>query len=563
LLQPNNITPIQPRLAESNQFLLSAQGPGALSFTEFNPLFNRNRVAVQASGLGGSNDTWAGEGIVSGIYKTLSFSAGYTGFQTDGFRTNNDQDDEIANVFAQWEITPNTSIQGEYRYRDNERGDTQLRFFEDDFRPDRRQDVETQTGRLGFRHAFSPRSILIGNFAYQKLEDKFGDFGFIDPADVGIPLPPPPPFIRNDIGLDTEQEGYSGELSHLFRSQYVNTVVGAGYFNIDQETTLKDLATYPGYPLFGIPPITFFDTTTATDADIDHVNLYLYSYIKPVENLTLTIGASGDFFKYNEKAGDANDLDTDQFNPKFGIVWNPVPNTTLRGAAFKTLKRTLITDQTLEPTQVAGFNQFFDDLNATETTVYGVAVDQKFSQSVYGGAEFYNRKLEVPWFDIPDPPAPPVPVLREAEWKEYTARAYLYWTFHKWFALKGEYRYEKFERDPEFNFSIEEVKTHSFPLGISFFHPSGFGAFFGATYYDQKGKFMREGPIPVPYEEGEDEFWLFDAAISYRLPKRYGFITVGATNLFDKKFQYADTDIKNPSIQPDRYLYVKVTLAFP
>jgi tetratricopeptide (TPR) repeat protein len=37
LLQPTNITPIQPRLAESNQFLIAAQGPGALSFNEFSP----------------------------------------------------------------------------------------------------------------------------------------------------------------------------------------------------------------------------------------------------------------------------------------------------------------------------------------------------------------------------------------------------------------------------------------------------------------------------------------------------------------------------------------------
>jgi tetratricopeptide (TPR) repeat protein len=563
LLQPINITPIQPALAESNLFLISAGGAADLSFREFNPLFNRDRVALQASGLYGENDTWAGEGIVSGIYKKLSFSAGYTHFATDGFRVNNDQEDDIANVFAQLELTPKTSIQGEYRYRDNERGDTQLRFFEDDFRPDRRHELETTTFRLGFRHAFSPRSNLIGNFAYQEYEDGVVDFGFIDPADVGVPLPPPPPFLREDIGLETKHDGFSGELSHLFRSQYVNTVAGAGYFKIDQEVILDRLGTYPGNPPFGIPPITFFDTTTKTDSDIDHINIYLYSYIKPLENLTLTVGASGDFFEFDEKESDANDLDEDQFNPKFGIVWNPLPNTTLRVAAFRTLKRTLTTNQTLEPTQVAGFNQFFDDFNATEARVYGAAVDQKFSQSIYGGAEFSYRDMEVPWFDLPDFPAPQVPQLKEADWKEYIGRVYLYWTPHRWFALKGEYRYEKFERDPEFNFSVEEVKTNSFPLGINFFHPSGLSAFFGATYYDQEGKFMREGPIPVPYEEGKDDFWVADAAINYRLPKRYGFITVGATNLFDKEFEYADTDILNPRIQPDRFFFAKVTLAIP
>jgi hypothetical protein len=82
LLQPNNITPIQPVLGESNLFLISAQGPADLSFREFNPLFNRDRLTLQATGLYGqnqnensSNDTWAGEGIVSGIYSSPSWSS--------------------------------------------------------------------------------------------------------------------------------------------------------------------------------------------------------------------------------------------------------------------------------------------------------------------------------------------------------------------------------------------------------------------------------------------------------------------------------------------------------
>ena len=64
-------------------------------------------------------------------------------------------------------------------------------------------------------------------------------------------------------------------------------------------------------------------------------------------------------------------------------------------------------------------------------------------------------------------------------------------------------------------------------------------------------------------ESGSDDFWTVDAAINYRLPKRYGFITVGATNLFDKKFKYFEVDRDNPRIQPDRTLFVKLTLALP
>jgi hypothetical protein len=109
--------------------------------------------------------------------------------------------------------------------------------------------------------------------------------------------------------------------------------------------------------------------------------------------------------------------------------------------------------------------------------------------------------------------------------------------------------------------SGEEVKTHSFPLGINFFHPSGLGASLKATYYDQEGVFKRVNT--GEFSRGEDDFWVVDAAINYRLPKRYGFITVGATNLFDKDFNYFDTDINNPRIRPDSFFFIRATLAIP
>ena len=93
LLQPLNMTPIQPHLAESNLLLISAGGPAALSFNEFNPLFNRNGINFQTTALAGENNTYAGEGVLSGIYQKAAFSLGGFHFQTDGWRKNADQND--------------------------------------------------------------------------------------------------------------------------------------------------------------------------------------------------------------------------------------------------------------------------------------------------------------------------------------------------------------------------------------------------------------------------------------------------------------------------------------
>ena len=117
------------------------------------------------------------------------------------------------------------------------------------------------------------------------------------------------------------------------------------------------------------PPTEIFSFTDPLQFDTDHYNLYAYTYIRPLENLTLTVGASGDFFKSEEKkVGDPIfDRDDNQFNPKLGVSWNPVPSTTIRGAVFRTFTRTLVTDQTLSPLQSPVFNQFFDDPEETDS----------------------------------------------------------------------------------------------------------------------------------------------------------------------------------------------------
>ena len=109
--------------------------------------------------------------------------------------------------------------------------------------------------------------------------------------------------------------------------------------------------------------------------------------------MTITLGGSYDDFNPDDEEGIKG---ADQFNPKVGLTWDLKSGTTLRGAAFRVLKRSLITDQTLEPTQVAGFNQFFDELNATDYWVYGGAVDQKFTGSFIWRPELYLQRPGCP-----------------------------------------------------------------------------------------------------------------------------------------------------------------------
>jgi tetratricopeptide (TPR) repeat protein len=530
MLQPLNTTPIQPRLGESNLFLISSGGPGSLSFNEFNPLFNRNGVNVQATGLFGNDGLWSGEGVLAGIYDKVSLSVGYNQFETDGWRENAFQNDKIANVFVQVELTPEASIQAEYRHRDLMQGDLQQRFYQDAYLPGLVNEELRDTFRVGGRYAMSPSSILLVSFTYQDT-----DFN------TNVELAP-------DFSFESTvpQKSHGTEIQHLYRSRYVNLTSGVGYFKIDGE--LQARLNFDG----------FIEELPTISTEFDHVNVYSYANIKPVTSVTLTAGGSLDHL-----SGDLPGSGDDQFNPKIGVMWNPVATTTLRAAAFQTLKRTLVTDQTLEPTQVAGFNQFYDDSDLTRGWRYGGGIDQRIGNNIFAGGEYSTRDLTVPFLDLES-------TLHEAPWDESMTRAYLFAAPHPWFGLRTQYIFERFERDEGcelggarecLTLGFKTVDTHRVPLGVALFHPSGLSAFVTATYWQQEGEF-EQLELPV-FEGGRSTFWLVDLGVNFRLPKRYGFISVGAANVFDEQFDYFEVDFDNPTIQPTRTFYAKFTLAVP
>ncbi len=552
LLQPVSLTPIQPRLAQSNLFLISAGGPGALSFNEYNRLFTSNGINVQASGLIGSLGTSGEELVVSGLKDSFAFSVGGFHYDTDGWRTNASQKDTIANAFLQKDFSPNTGVQFEYRYRDISTGDLQMSFFNDSAFNQLTTSGTTETYRLGLRHGFSPNSIVLGSLLYQKDQNRSLDT--TDPTGVVVDITEP----------DSKATG--AELQHLYRSPRFNTISGVGSYTLDRKQLSN--VEVPG----------LFTQADDIDASVKHTNVYLYTYLNVLRNLTLTLGASGDFFKsdgnttttFTDQTGGFLGGDSvtttpasqskDQFNPKLGVTWNPVADTTLRAAWFRVLKRALIANQTLEPTQVAGFNQFYDDIEATDATIYGVAADQKFSRTLFGGLSGTRRKLEVP---IPNTSTGTFQIV-EKDWSEHLARAYLFWTPHRTVALSAEYQYERFERtDDDLNFGVQEATTQKVPLGLRFFHPSGFTFGVKATHVSQEGLFQPKGGNCSPCQAGDSSFWLTDVVLSYRFPKRYGFFSVGATNLSDRSFQYQETDFNNPTILPRKMAFARLTLTLP
>jgi len=335
------------------------------------------------------------------------------------------------------------------------------------------------------------------------------------------------------LRISTEENSHFGEARFLYESSSINLTTGLGYFDANIDETIN----------FGPFPATMQET------DSTHKNAYLYADLNYLKELTVILGLSGDDF---EELG----VEKSQINPKIGIIWSPLPYTTFRAAAFRTLKRTLTSSQTIEPTQIAGFNQFFDDVNGTDAWRYGMAIDQTVSPNLFLGAEISRRYMEVPVLSL----AVPGETI-EVDEDETFGRSYIYWAPADWMALSAEYQFEQFDRDvnalnPE---ALIQSTTHRIPLELRFFHPGGTFARVRGTFVDQDGQF--ESSTGTVFF-GSDRFFVVDASLGYRFPRRLGLASIEVRNLFDTSFSFQDSDPTNSSVSRERLILAKLKLSF-
>lgn len=537
LLQPVNSNPVQPRLGEGSSAILAGAGPLDTSVNEFSQLFNRDRVQLLAAGITGENDTIGGEVIVTGLKGRYSWSVGQFHHETDGFRENSGINQDIYNLFLQASLTHKLSVQGEIRFNDIESGDIDLRFDPDNFSPTYSRETETSTYRLGLHQTITLRSDIIVSILSQNLEFKSFDSSPVPAADS-------PPMLPT-ITVEQKTSGFAGEIQYLFRTEQININAGGGLFDSEVDSLLTFAPAGPLGPSFSFPD----------KVDTRHTNLYIYSSIFVPVNAALIIGASGDLY-------DGHLIDREQLNPKVGLTWNPLPSTTLRLAGFRVLKRDVVSNQTIEPAQVAGFQQFFDDADGADTWRYGAGIDHKFSPDLLGGVEISKRDIAVPVNKVSSTGGPAE--VTEVDVDEALGRAYLYWTPVTWFASSAEYQQERSDSTDTTTPFGPRITTQRIPLGLNFYHPSGFIARFKGTYIKQKGIFLMfdPGTLISSFEEDEDQFWVVDASMGYRLPKRWGMFTIGARNMLDEDFRLQEIDFGNPSIQPDRIIFTRLTLSF-
>ena len=525
LLQPINVNPVQPHLAVADLNIINNTGPTRAGFNEFAPLMERNKPQLVASGVAGSNSTFGNEATLSAVYDKASVSLGQYHFQSDGFRSNNDQKHNIYNAFVQYALTPKLNVQAEFRRRNSDHGDLLLDFNPSFFSRDRRQ-LDQDSARGGIRYSLSSKQdFLISGIYLDRRENQ------VFPLD--------PSFLTTRSSL--KDQGYQLEGQYIHRDKYINLVTGAGAYQIDAKHLCNGVLC----------------SSNTTNFSRERENAYFYSNLNYFQNINATLGVSYDAFR------DAVNQNFDAVNPKFGLQWDLTPAVRLRLAWFESVKSALIANQTLEPTQVAGFNQMFDDLNGTRSRRMGAGLDAALSKNLYAGMEVSDRDLKVPYLNRD------FRQFADEQQQERLYRSYLYWLPHAHWAVNGEFQYEQYDRaaiNVNDHNKPYEIHSLSAPLTINYFHPNGFFGKVGATYLQQSLKRLPEAESQ--FRDGNSDFVLLDTALGYRLPNRRGILSFEGRNLSDEQFYYRSYNFQfnemNTSSRfiPTRTFFVRLTLNY-
>ena len=125
-----------------------------------------------------------------------------------------------------------------------------------------------------------------------------------------------------------------------------------------------------------------------------------------------------------------------------------------------------------------------------------------------------------------------------------------------------ETEYEEIERPqiltgPE---GIMELRTIRAPIGVRLFGNNGITVRLATTYVEQEGRFSANEQFGIVSQE--DDAWITDLSVEYRLPRRLGSIVLGANNLSDAFIDLVEIDPLAPLVATRRLVFGKIRLNF-
>lgn len=490
LRQPSTPTPLSAQFTEFGLQVPRGTSPFGAGLSDFAGAFDRDRSVFQATAFAGDLATRGNQWLLGGASGPVSGAVTSYRFSTDGVRSFNGIDKEILD--ATFRIAPayNLTLQGGLSNLESTYGDIPIRFDPNNYF----RVVNTDRNAASFlslRYEHFQRAETI---VYVSSNDQRGGATF-DNGDV----------------LKVENTSTRVDVQETVRFRHAQAVAGASYAG---GRSFEDV--------FG-----FFITSFKPE----HVSAYTYLYL-PVEAIRLRLEIGGTYDKVRARESG----EQERANPKIGAVWTPDEKTVVRAGYFDTVKRRVVSEQMLEPVSVAGFGQYFDDLNGTRARRRGIAASRWITNTLNVGFDASERDLAVPTTN-PDGTVDFDPQ------SERSIKTYAYLLAGSNIGVSIEYRVDDFNRSRRAPGSLgfSWLDQKQIPLSVRYFPSERLATFVSLRHLEQSGEFQ-VGGTPSDFFSGQERVMLVDAGVRWSLPGRRGFVSIEGRNITDEEFNYQETD---------------------
>ena len=588
LRDPNwsNLRYETPAVAEYTiaQLLAPASAGVLSSLTAQQPytkLFDQNRVGVVSDTTYLSRGAWLEEGAQFGTYDNFSYEFASTYISDNGQRSDNDNENRYLSLTVKDQFLPQDSVFFTVAQAEINNGDVNQYYNQANaFKGSAYRFNETQQPNfyLGYHHEWGPGSHTLFYASRQVGYES----AYASNAVQQVGFYNGQTFLGNNLIFANEKvkidpEVNSAELQQILETPDHATIVGTRfqwgnvrYQNYEWSSGAIDVNGNAGSD-FGTFPVLVNQSFTA---NFYHYTAYGYHTWQVADPLSLTAGLDYDWLQLPADTATApftpQEKTTIQYSPKAGFVWQPLDQTTVRGAYTHSLSGFLNGQSTrIEPTEVAGFNQAFrslapeavaGDSSGAKFDTFDLSLEQKFDTGTYlslSGQLLYSQldKLQGDFVLRPSDENPvPLGFNQTQNYREESLLFTVDQLLGKQWSAGAIYRLsdanldlnltgfnlanmtyvdQPFQPYQNLNSVLNTVNLHA-----NWNHPSGLFSLLDADWYHQNNSGFN------PAEPGDD-FWQFNAYAGYRMLHRRVEFTVGLLNIFDQNYQLEPLNLYN------------------
>ncbi len=533
-----------------------------ISEQEYSPLLTEEGLGLNSDSQYRSDGEFREIASQYGDFGRTSYSLDLDYQHNNGIRPNNDLSSIEWYSHVKQQVSPNDAVMLFTEYENFHTGDNfQYNNETNALLHYRDNEFQNPTLAVGWHHVWGPgvhTLVLAGRLVsdVNVTDNSEGGSYALGPTNAsGKNYYAGQPADLSNLSYSSQFAIYSAELNQLIQGDKHTSIFGAR-LQYGDFTTHNDLIYYFTPAL--IPAI---DTTIREP--FQRLSLYGYHSWELFPEFLLTVGLTYDDMRYPDNfrfypitPGEAS---RHQLSPKAALTWAPVPAVTFRAAYAEALGGASFDESyTLEPTEIAGFNQAFRSiiseslvgpLAAPKYGILGGAADIKFKSRTYITLQGelltsdVNEDIGVLYpSDLSSgaPPFLPGSAPEHLRYREPSAIATVNQLIGNDWAIGGQYSYTHSRLSWLYPTIValppagsldqtESADLHQMSGYLQFDHPSGFYARAEAQWYLQ----FNSGDDPSNFDppNPRNDFVQVNLFAGYRFWHRRGDLTFGILNV--------------------------------